>query len=430
MALLNEIKGKITLTTDMWTSNHQTKSYMAVTTHFVDDSWVLQNKIIRFIYVSSPHTSEILYEEIMECLLDWNIDRKLSSVTVDNCSTNNSMVNMLVDSLCGNLILDGSLFHMRCCAHIINLIVKDRLAMIVDGIERVRSSVSFWVHTQKKNEKFEETARQLNVYDGQMLSLDCCTRWNSTYFMLATALKYKAVFDRLKQRESKYKCFPLDQDWVLAKEICEKLKIFHHVIEIFSRSKYPTANLFFPKICKLKLAISEWTNSGIQDIRDMTSNMMSKFDKYWNKIHGVMAIAAVLDPQYQLKHEGEGDDYHARNLDGTSQNIEFDDFNDYDFWWKLNGVKYPILQEIARDILVIPLSSVASESAFSTSGRIVGKEMVKHLATVLEDVDDSDEDGVVTKVYFMGLVQLGNPVDSFLDFQISQWLWGLGATNQ
>jgi len=37
----------------------------------------------------------------------------------------------------------------------------------------------------------------------------------------------------------------------------------------------------------------------------------------------------------------------------------------------VNGLKYPILQKIARDILAIPVSTVASESAFSTVGRII-----------------------------------------------------------
>ena len=40
-------------------------------------------------------------------------------------------------------------------------------------------------------------------------------------------------------------------------------------------------------------------------------------------------------------------------------------------WWKLNEVKYPVLQTIARDILAIPVSTVASESAFSSSERLV-----------------------------------------------------------
>lgn len=39
-------------------------------------------------------------------------------------------------------------------------------------------------------------------------------------------------------------------------------------------------------------------------------------------------------------------------------------------WWK-NDMKFPTLRVIARDVLSIPVSTVASESAFSTSGRVV-----------------------------------------------------------
>ncbi|KAL5560120.1 hypothetical protein UlMin_036331 [Ulmus minor] len=40
-------------------------------------------------------------------------------------------------------------------------------------------------------------------------------------------------------------------------------------------------------------------------------------------------------------------------------------------WWKVNSTKYNILAMIARDVLVVPVSSVASEQAFSTDGRIL-----------------------------------------------------------
>jgi hypothetical protein len=40
-------------------------------------------------------------------------------------------------------------------------------------------------------------------------------------------------------------------------------------------------------------------------------------------------------------------------------------------WWRVNKSKFPVLAEIARDVLAIPLTSVASESAFSTGGRII-----------------------------------------------------------
>ena len=52
-------------------------------------------------------------------------------------------------------------------------------------------------------------------------------------------------------------------------------------------------------------------------------------------------------------------------------------------WWKANGPEYPTLQWIARDILAIPVSTVASESTFSTSGRYLSPHRSKlHPKTV------------------------------------------------
>ena len=40
-------------------------------------------------------------------------------------------------------------------------------------------------------------------------------------------------------------------------------------------------------------------------------------------------------------------------------------------WWKVNSLNYLILSQIARDMLVIPVSTIAYESAFSMGGRIL-----------------------------------------------------------
>jgi hypothetical protein len=48
-------------------------------------------------------------------------------------------------------------------------------------------------------------------------------------------------------------------------------------------------------------------------------------------------------------------------------NIKFDILA----WWKLNASRFPVLARLARDVLAIPVSTVASESAFSTGGRVL-----------------------------------------------------------
>ncbi|CAN1279527.1 Zinc finger BED domain-containing protein DAYSLEEPER [Linum perenne] len=40
-------------------------------------------------------------------------------------------------------------------------------------------------------------------------------------------------------------------------------------------------------------------------------------------------------------------------------------------WWKDNREKYKILSKMACDIMVIPITSVASEAVFSTGGRVI-----------------------------------------------------------
>ena len=53
----------------------------------------------RFMYVLAPHTSQVLAELLVECLMDWNLDRKVSTLTVDNCTTNDDMIDRILDKI-------------------------------------------------------------------------------------------------------------------------------------------------------------------------------------------------------------------------------------------------------------------------------------------------------------------------------------------
>ena len=56
--------------------------------------------------------------------------------------------------------------------------------------------------------------------------------------------------------------------------------------------------------------------------------------------------------------------------------IPFEDSEDFDIleWWKKQQIKYPVLSIIARNVLTVPVSTVASETAFSAGGRVVNKK--------------------------------------------------------
>jgi hypothetical protein len=175
----------------------------------------------------------------------------------------------------------------------------------------------------------------------------------------------------------------------------------------------------FPKVCEIKMDMRQWSSCGNEIIEEMSVKMHEKFDKYWFDVQGLMGIATLLDPRFktemllvcfemlmgisgdecedhvrevtkllcELMNEYQLQDDEGNTEPSTSmQSIEapavmslFDyvpatkeNFNVLD-WWKAAGTRYPTLRMIARDIYVILVSTVASESAFSTSGRVLSE---------------------------------------------------------
>ncbi|XP_050894573.1 zinc finger BED domain-containing protein DAYSLEEPER [Lathyrus oleraceus] len=149
----------------------------------------------------------------------------------------------------------------------------------------------------------------------------------------------------------------------------------------------------------------------------MSDNMKMKFDKYWKNYSIVLAFGAILDPRLKDKFlkfcyttldastsEGklknvmdkfkglyEEYDFKTWNsiesrfvLGKNELDIYFDDellelneehSEDFDvlLYWKFNEKKFPILSIMARDVLSIPITTVASESSFSIGGRVLTK---------------------------------------------------------
>ena len=67
------------------------------------------------------------------------------SITLDNDSTNDTFVDFLKLQLNvrKSLLKDGKFFHLRCCAHILNLIVQDGLKEVGDYVKLVNESIKY-----------------------------------------------------------------------------------------------------------------------------------------------------------------------------------------------------------------------------------------------------------------------------------------------
>ena len=61
------------------------------------------------------------------------------------------------------LLSNGDYLHMRCCAHIINLIVQDGLKAIEGELYKIRESVKFVKASQGRKQKFLECVNQMSL---------------------------------------------------------------------------------------------------------------------------------------------------------------------------------------------------------------------------------------------------------------------------
>ncbi|CAI0449146.1 unnamed protein product [Linum tenue] len=478
---------RVCLTTDTWTSV-QNLNYMCLTSHWIDDQWKLHKKVLSFPTIPN-HKGETIGLSIMNCLKEWEIE-KIFTVTVDNASTNDGAIKHVIRRTKDTLgtVLQHEYIHMRCCAHILNIIIQEGLKEVDDAIIKIRNAVRYVRSSPSRMQSFLKCVDDEKIKCKSRVCLDVETRWNSTYHMLVVAEKYEKAFDRLECEDLRYSSYfcgaeeetaeqadvinkqneifastrgrgrkrqklmglPTCEDWKNARCLVEFLWLFYNATLKFSGTQHATSNYFFHELVAVQQGILNMTKSGDHMLSGMAFRMLGKFSKYWvqvNNLNPLLHIAVVLDPRYKLRYvehcmEIVYDAVVAANFakDLESKFLELYDFylkenmvslpaqavgsssaasvtqdlskldpakalrmkfakssaspitsggkseaqryladvaepesEDFDIliWWKVHSTKYPIIAKMARDVLAVPISTVASESTFSTSGRVL-----------------------------------------------------------
>ncbi|XP_073120935.1 zinc finger BED domain-containing protein RICESLEEPER 2-like [Henckelia pumila] len=209
---------------------------------------------------------------ITKCLIDWGLD-KVFTITVDNASSNDTTAKELSKqfSKWGTNFMDGSHIHVRCVAHIINLIVQDGLKKVGDPVKRVGQATRYIRQSPARIKRFKECCEIEKIESKKSLCLDVPTRWNSTYLMLNTTQEFENAL----------------QDMVLL--ILDCWIIFLIIIVKMESS----------------LHFENAMDSDDLDLIFMAERMKAKFEKYWGvpeKMNKMIFVACVLDPRFKFEY--------------------------------------------------------------------------------------------------------------------------------
>ena len=74
-----------------------------------------------------------------------------------------------------------------------------------------------------------------------------------------------------------------------------------------------------------------------------------------------------LEAKQSIECSNEIDKYLDENCESRMGDVKFEILG----WWKANSNRYQVLSKLARDVLVIPVSTIASKLVFSIGGRIL-----------------------------------------------------------
>ncbi|MBA0668064.1 hypothetical protein Goklo_001032, partial [Gossypium klotzschianum] len=277
---LAKTPGLICITSNNWNSWHTNDEYICITAHWVAKDWKLQKRIIRFRALFSPYNGLNIANELVLCLYQWGIDKKIFSITLDNASYN----------------------------------------------------------------------------------------------------------DVIGQRDKDYQIFALsNEEWRNVTILCKFLNVFYDVTCVVFCSSYPTVNLYFRGVRKVQKVLLDTVKDphyklnyvqycfttiyGIHAsdfVETIISNLRLLFDMYVKKSKSMSS--SLVGSSNVLDNNHVDSNLHQHNVNSADFGGDYNESDDYK---RKSSIQHNELSILARDLLAIPISIVASESAFSMGKKVI-----------------------------------------------------------
>ncbi|KAL0477066.1 hypothetical protein AKO1_006339 [Acrasis kona] len=392
-------------------------------------------------------------------LKELNLISKVLTITADNATNMESLVKVLNATLRTtyrqNLpVFEGEDGYIRCLAHIINLISKDLMQALKAGakedsyeildkmdakqniaslssIMKVRTVVLHIKDSPQRRERWLGLCN--NDQQKQFIDYDIHTRWNSTYLIIDSALRFSRELVQYTQSEELDDLTINQGDWMQLEQVRNVLKKLDQMTKFLSSSSPQIANslAIYYQLSDLLDDISQrkkkYKNVPIP-LAEAVKASIEKYQKYYSLMDRSLFyyIAATLDPRSRaiwienykqksildfivkqiieklkvdndVQNEEENiptppsSDFsvNAMMLQSNKANrVLLSDVDRYYnsgvvsgdpnggfkwvlSWWKDNAAVMPVMSKVARRYLAIPAASVSAERMFNAGRDIM-----------------------------------------------------------
>lgn len=164
---------KLSLALDCWTSPFQ-QAFMAITGYFIDLDWNYREVLLGFEPLYGTHSGANLSTVLLEKLEQHNITDRVITITTDNASNNNTLMESIQESIQSLQRLDSlnqtEIIRIPCIAHVIQLSLNELLGRMKanpknEKIERVWSEADNQaLRTRPQGKDIANTLNKVRVY--------------------------------------------------------------------------------------------------------------------------------------------------------------------------------------------------------------------------------------------------------------------------
>ncbi len=328
----------IALSLDGWTSNNDV-SILAVIGHWLPEDFVYKEALLEFVEIEGAKSGENMGGIVLELLHELDIECKPLSITGDNASNNETLMDEVevglherfpgIDNTSNTPRFHGQSSYIRCIAHVLNRIVKilktlnlgDRTSAnnaieLVSNQQYINTTdsalarlrvLAIWISRSPERKSQWRNICRHNALSDTLIPYDVDTRWNSTYLMLQASIKARRQISRWILSHSDIPQFT-DVDWDYLQQIAMVLQRFYEHTEHVSRSA-PQMSYAVPIYYDLHDIMNDAANQEGEfvnlnkDIATAVSLSLQRYQKYYDFMDSldVYYIALILDPRYKTR---------------------------------------------------------------------------------------------------------------------------------